>query len=43
MIVPPESSVLAGAHSVHRVAVPVHRWMVRDRRVLDLVAQLLAA
>jgi triacylglycerol lipase len=43
MIVPSESSVLKGARSVHRVPVPVHRWMIRDKRVLDLVAKLLTA
>ena len=41
MIVPAASSILAGARSVHRVPVPVHRWMLKDRRVLDLVARLL--
>jgi triacylglycerol lipase len=43
MIVPSESSILTGARSVHRVPVPVHRWMLKDRRVLDLVAKLLTA
>jgi triacylglycerol lipase len=41
MIVPATSSVLRGAHSVHRLPVALHRWMIRDPRVLDLVAQLL--
>ena len=41
MIVPAASSILKGARSVHRVPVAVHRWMLRDRRVLDLVARLL--
>jgi triacylglycerol lipase len=41
MIVPATSSVLPGALSVHRIPVPVHRWMIRDPRVHDTVAQLL--
>ncbi|MFT3924715.1 MAG: lipase [Myxococcales bacterium] len=41
MIVPAESSVLPGARSVHRIPVVLHRWMVTDPRVLDLVASLL--
>lgn len=41
MIVPATSSVLPAAHSVHRVPIPLHRWMIRDPRVLDLAAQLL--
>jgi triacylglycerol lipase len=43
MIVPATSSVLAGAKSVHRVPVAVHRWMVSDARVHALVAGLLSA
>ncbi len=41
MIVPATSSVLTGAKSVHRVPVAVHRWMVSDVRVHELVAGLL--
>jgi len=41
MVVPASSSVLRGAHSVHRLRVPIHRWMLSDRGVLDLVARLL--
>ena len=41
MIVPATSSILRGAHSVHRLRVPIHRWMLHDRRVHDLVARLL--
>jgi triacylglycerol esterase/lipase EstA (alpha/beta hydrolase family) len=41
MIVPATSSILRGAHSIHRVPIPLHRWMIRDPRVLDLVAGLL--
>lgn len=40
-IVPAKSSELRGARSTHRVVVPVHRWMISDRRVLDLIAKLL--
>jgi triacylglycerol lipase len=43
MIVPATSSVLRNARSVHRVSVPLHRWMLHDRRVLDIVARLLRA
>lgn len=43
MIVPPTSSVLANAASVHRLRVPVHRFMLHDRGVLDLVAGILRA
>lgn len=43
MIVPSTSSVLPGVHSVHRVPVPVHRWMIQDPRVHDLVARLLGS
>jgi triacylglycerol lipase len=41
MIVPSTSSVLPGARSVHRVPVALHRLMIHDRRVLDVVARLL--
>ena len=41
MIVPPRSSVLPGAHSVHSLPVRLHRWMLTDPRVLDQVASLL--
>lgn len=42
-ILPATSSELRGARSTHRVPVPVHRWMIRDPRVLDLTAKLLTA
>jgi triacylglycerol lipase len=41
MVVPATSALLTGAHSTHRVPISFHRWMLRDRRVLDLVATLL--
>lgn len=41
MIVPASSSILRGARSIHRVPIPLHRWMIRDPRVLDLAARLL--
>jgi triacylglycerol lipase len=41
MIVPSRSSVLRAAHSVHCLRVPLHRWMIRDPRVLDLIASAL--
>jgi pimeloyl-ACP methyl ester carboxylesterase len=41
MIVPAKSSVLRGSLSIHSVPIPLHRWMIRDPRVLDLVARLL--
>lgn len=41
MILPPSSSVLPGAASVHRIPVPLHRLMLSDRRVLTTVAGLL--
>jgi triacylglycerol lipase len=40
-IIPATSSELHGARSTHRIPVGVHRWMIRDPRVLDLTAQLL--
>ena len=43
MIVPAISSVLRGARSIHRLRVPIHRWMIHDPGVLDLVARLLRA
>jgi triacylglycerol lipase len=43
MVMPGTSGILRGAHSVHRVPVSLHRWMLSDRRVLDLVAKLLHA
>ncbi len=43
MIVPSTSSILRGAHSVHRVQVPLHRWMIHDPGVLDRVAGILRA
>jgi triacylglycerol lipase len=41
MILPATSSILRGARSVHRLRVPMHRFMLHDRGVLDLVASLL--
>jgi hypothetical protein len=43
MIVPAASAVIADARSVHRIPVPIHRMMLRDPRVLDIVARLLRA
>jgi triacylglycerol lipase len=43
MILPATSSVLRHARSVHRLRVPLHRWMLHDRGVLDLVAGILRA
>jgi triacylglycerol lipase len=43
MILPATSSVLRNARSVHRLRVPIHRWMLRDRGVLDIVAGILRA
>jgi len=43
MIVPATSALIAGARSVHRIPVPIHRMMLRDPRVLDIVARLLRA
>lgn len=43
MIVPAMSSVLPGARSVHRLPIALHRWMMRDPRVLDLIAETLMA
>ena len=41
MIVPATSSVLRGARATHCVRVPLHRWMISDPGVLDLVARCL--
>lgn len=41
LIVPPSSGVLRGAKSVHRVEVGLHRWMLGDARVHDLIAEVL--
>lgn len=41
MIVPATSSVLSGARATHRLRVPLHRWMITDPGVLDLVARSL--
>lgn len=38
MILPPTSSILPGVRSVEAIPVPLHRWMLSDRRVLDAVA-----
>ena len=40
MILPPRSSRLPGA-TEHRVPVPLHRWMITDRRVVERVAGIL--
>jgi triacylglycerol lipase len=40
-IMPASSSELRGARTTHRIPVGVHRWMIRDPRVLDLTAKLL--
>jgi triacylglycerol esterase/lipase EstA (alpha/beta hydrolase family) len=42
-VLPGSSGILRGAHSVHSVPVLLHRWMLSDARVLDLVADLLRA
>ncbi len=41
MILPAKSSILAHAHSIEALPVPMHRLMIRDARVLDRIAQLL--
>jgi triacylglycerol lipase len=41
LIVPATSSILRGARSVHRVPVLIHRLMLSDRRVHDIVATAL--
>jgi len=41
MIVPATSSVLTGAKSVQRLAIPIHRMMITHRASLDAVAALL--
>ena len=43
MIVPARSAVHASACSVREFPVAMHRWMIRDARVLDHVAALLRA
>lgn len=43
MIVPATSSVLRAAKAVHRLRVPLHRLMIQDPAVLDLVARTLLA
>jgi triacylglycerol lipase len=43
MIRPPTSSILRGARATHCVRVPLHRWMIHDSAVLDLVARTLLA
>lgn len=40
-IVPATSSELRGALSTHRIPVPLHRWMLHDKRIHDLIAKLL--
>jgi triacylglycerol lipase len=41
MIVPAISSVLREAKSIHRLRVPLHRWMIQDPAVLDRVGRIL--
>jgi len=41
--VPATSSVLDRAHSTRGFSVALHRWMIRDARVLDHVAAVLRA
>jgi triacylglycerol esterase/lipase EstA (alpha/beta hydrolase family) len=43
MILPPTSSVLAGARSVGKFRVPMHRFMITSSVVLDHVAEILRA
>lgn len=40
MIVPPKSGILPGARSVRSFRVPMHRFLITDRRVLDHVAEI---
>jgi triacylglycerol lipase len=40
-VVPGKSGILRGAHSVHSIPVLLHRWMLSDARVLDLIARIL--
>lgn len=42
-ILPATSSELRGARSTHRIPVALHRWMIKDARVLDLTAKLLTS
>jgi hypothetical protein len=41
MILPAQSSLLRAARSTHELGVPMHRMMISDRRVFDLVARAL--
>ncbi|MCA9608561.1 MAG: lipase [Myxococcales bacterium] len=41
MILPPRSSRLAKSHREHRLSVPMHRWMITDRRALETVSAIL--
>ena len=43
MILPATSSVLRGARAIHRLRIPLHRWMIHHPSVLDLIAQTLRA
>jgi len=40
-IMPAHSSRLPGARSTHSIPVALHRWMIRDPRVVELTARLL--
>jgi triacylglycerol lipase len=41
-IVPGSSGILRGARSLHSIPVLLHRLMIHDRRVLDIVAAILS-
>ena len=41
MIMPGKSGVLAGARSVQRIPVLLHRQMIQDRRVIEAVVGIL--
>lgn len=43
LIRPVETAILAGAKSVHRIDVKLHRWLPQDARVLDRIASLLGS
>lgn len=43
MILPPRSSRLPDTYSDHRLPVPMHRYMITDRRALARVAEILTA
>ncbi len=41
MILPPRSSRLDKSHGEHRLPVPMHRWMITDRRAVEAVSSIL--